>query len=128
MEIRFPGLHSGRMEDLKRHLAEVFRAGRLRKKLTQEALADAAGVTTETVSNSERAESLVSLPVFLKLVELLDIDVQSIIYFELKVPDRKTARRRRLEGDLQCLADGLSDRELTLLLDIGRLLVKQNER
>lgn len=76
------------MDDLKRHLAEIFRTARLRKKLTQEALAEAAEVTTETVSNSERGESLVSLPVFLKLVELLDIDMREIIEPAPRKPDR----------------------------------------
>lgn len=100
----------------------------MRKKFTQEALAEAAEVTTETVSNSERGESLVSLPVFLKLVELLDIDMSEIIAPTPRRPDRRTARRRRLDSDLQGLADELTDRELILLLDIGRLLSKQKDR
>jgi transcriptional regulator with XRE-family HTH domain len=111
------------MEDLKEHLAETFRAARLRKQLTQEALAEEVGVTTETISNSERAESLVSLPVFLKLAAALDLSISEIVATPPTAPRRKvTAKRRRLESELDQLGEQLSDSDLDLLLGIGRLI------
>ena len=123
MALPLPGLHSGSMEDLKEHLAEAFRAARLRKGLTQEALAEEVGVTTETISNSERAESLVSLPVFLKLAAALDLSILEIVDTPPAVARRKvTAKRRRLEGDLDQLGEQLSDADLELLIGIVRLI------
>jgi len=111
------------MEDLKQHLAVAFRRARSRKGLTQEALAEQIGVTTETVSNSERAESLVSLPVFLKLAAALDLSVSEVVPMPKHSQPRKiTARRRRLENDLAQLGECLSDNDLELLMGIGRLL------
>ena len=111
------------MEDLKAHLAETFRAARLRMSLTQEALAEEVGVTTETISNSERAESLVSLPVFLKLAAALGLSIEEIVDVPPAAARRKvTAKRRRLEGDLEKLGEQMSDSSLDLLIGIGRLL------
>ncbi len=111
------------MEDLKEHLAETFRAARLRKGLTQEALAEQVGVTTETISNSERAESLVSLPVFLRLAGALDLAIAEIVDVPPVTARRKvTARRRRLEEDLEKLGEQLGDSNLDLLVGIGRLI------
>lgn len=109
------------MDDLKRHVATRLRAARRKKRLTQEAVAEAAGVTTETVSNSERAQSLVTLDVFLRLARVLELDVHD---FMDDVPQRKkvSTKRMRLEGDLASIAEEMSDVELTLLVQIGRLL------
>jgi transcriptional regulator with XRE-family HTH domain len=111
------------MEDLKQHLAEIFRAARLRKGLTQEALADEVDVTVETISNTERGESLVSLPFFLKLAASLDLSISKIVGVPPVSARRKvTAKRRRLEGDLEQVGEQLSDASLELLIGIGRLV------
>jgi transcriptional regulator with XRE-family HTH domain len=118
-----PGLHFWDMDDLKQHLAETFRAARLRMGLTQETLAEQVGVTTETISNSERAASLVTLPVFLKLALALDLSLAEMIDVPVS-PARRivTARRRRMEGDLEKLGEQMNDADLDLLLGIGRLV------
>ena len=116
------GLQSGSMEDLKEHLAAAFRAARLRKQLTQEALAEEVGVTTETISNSERAESLVSLPVFLKLAVALDLSISEIVDIPTVARRKLTGKRRRLENDLSQLSEQLVDGDLELLISIGRLI------
>jgi transcriptional regulator with XRE-family HTH domain len=91
------------------------------KGLTQEAVAERTGVTTETVSNTERAQSLVTLDVFLRLAAVLDIDLASIV--DAPPAHRKTnPRRARLEGAVSRLAAELSEVELDLLIRIGRLL------
>ena len=111
------------MEDLKAHLAETFRAARLRMGLTQEALAEEVGVTTETISNSERAESLTSLPVFLKLAAALGLSIADIVDVPPAAARRKvTAKRRRLEGDLAQLGEQLGEADLDLPIGIGRLI------
>jgi transcriptional regulator with XRE-family HTH domain len=114
--------HSGRMEDLKTHIAAVFRAARLRKKLTQEALAGVIDVSVETISNTERGDSLVSLPVFLRLAATLEVDLAEIIT-PPKVKRRKISTHRiRLEQDLLHLGEQMTDSELELTLGIGRLV------
>jgi transcriptional regulator with XRE-family HTH domain len=109
------------MNDLKQRLARVLRTARMRKGLTQEAVAERAGVTTETVSNTERTQSLVTLDVFLRLAVVLDIDVASIV--DAPPAQRKlTAKRTRLEVDLARLGENLTDVELGLLIHIGKVL------
>jgi len=90
----------------------------MRKGLTQEAVAEQAGVTTETVSNTERAQSLVTLDVFLRLAAVLDIDLASIV----DTPPVPNPKRARLEGAASRLVAELSEAELDLLIHIGRLL------
>lgn len=117
------------MEELKHHLAETFRAARLRQGLTQEALAEQVGVTTETISNSERAESLVTLPVFLKLAAALELSLADLVDVPASGSKRcVTARRRRLECDLNQLAERMTDSDLDLLLGIGKLLAASRQR
>jgi transcriptional regulator with XRE-family HTH domain len=116
------------MEDLKEHLARTFRAARLRRGWTQEALAEVVGVTTETISNSERAESLVTLPVFLKLAAALGLGIAEIVDAPSVTARRKvTARRRRLEEDLENLGERMSDADLQLFLGIGRLVTAERK-
>jgi transcriptional regulator with XRE-family HTH domain len=109
------------MNDLKQRLAHAVRAARTRKGLTQEAVAEQAGVTTETVSNTERAQSLVTLDVFLRLAAVLDMDLADII--EAPPAQKKTnPKRARLEGALSRLVTELNEVELDLLIRIGRQL------
>lgn len=92
-------------------------------------MAEEIGVTTETISNSERAESLVTLPVFLKLAAVLDLSLAEIVDAPPAATRRKVpARRRRLEGDLELLAERMNDGELELLLGIGRLVADSRKR
>lgn len=122
MENLTDGLHSGCMEDLKSHIADVFRAARLRKKLTQEALADAVDVSVETISNIERCDSLVSLPVFLRIAAALQVDLAEFATSTKAKGRRVPVQRTRLEQDLQHLAERLTDRELEMVLGIVRLV------
>jgi transcriptional regulator with XRE-family HTH domain len=114
--------HPRRMQDLKKKLGDCLRSGRLNTGLTQEGLADIVGVTVETISNSERGESLVTLPVFLGLAAALELDLTE---FVSAVPSkrRKVAPKRlRTEGELRQLAEQLNDAELNLLVGIARLM------
>jgi transcriptional regulator with XRE-family HTH domain len=108
------------MDDLRKHIAGKLRGARLKKGLTQEAVAEAAGVTTETVSNSERAQSLVSLDVFLRLARVLELDIRE--FLAPPPQSRKlSGKRLGLEADLSGVINDMSDANLTLLIEIGRL-------
>lgn len=109
------------MDDLKQQLARALRTARIRKGLTQEAVAEKVGVTTETISNTERAQSLLTLDVFLRLVELLDIELTKLVGAR-PAARRTTPKRGRLEGDLVRLGEEMTDIELDLLIRIGKLL------
>jgi transcriptional regulator with XRE-family HTH domain len=114
--------HPERMQDLKKKLGDAFRDGRLRMGLTQEALADSVGVTVETISNSERGESLVTLPVFLSLAAALELDLTEFVG---AVPNKRrkvAVKRLRTEGELRQLAEQLNDADLDLLVGIARLV------
>jgi transcriptional regulator with XRE-family HTH domain len=110
------------MNDLKQRLARAVRAARMRKGLTQETVAEQAGVTTETVSNTERAQSLVTLDVFLRLAAVLNIDLASVIDAQSPAHKKENPRRERLEGAASRLLAELSEVELELLIRIGRQL------
>ena len=122
MAIRPPSLHPRAMEDLKKTLGDCFRTARLRMGLTQEALADKVGVTTETISNSERGESLVTLPVFLSLAEALGLDLAEIVGAKPVTPSKTKLKRLKMEGELRQLGADMNDAELELLIGIGRLV------
>lgn len=117
------------MEDLKEHLAEAFRTARIRKGMTQEALAEVVGVTVETISNAERAESLVSLPVFLKLATALELAVAKVLDVPMHTERRRvTAKRRKLEGELQQIGEQMTDASLELLVGISKLVSQNRQR
>ena len=114
------------MDDLKKRVAAKLRAARIKKRMTQEAVAEAAGVTTETVSNSERAQSLVSLDVFLRLARILEIETRDLLVSPPQTR-RISSKRLRLEVDLSTLTDEMSDADLALLIQIGRLLSSRSK-
>ncbi len=108
------------MDDLKTHLAAKLRTARRKKQLTQEAVAEAAGVTTETVSNSERAQSLLSLDVFFRIAQVLELDMRDLM--RETFARKMSPRRVRLESDLAGVAEQMNDSDLALLIQIGRVL------
>lgn len=110
------------MEDLKKKLGDCFRTARLRMGLTQEALAEEVGVTTETISNSERGESLVTLPVFLSLAEALELDLAELLAAKPATLGKAAMKRLKLDGELRRLAADMNDAEVELLIGIGRLV------
>ena len=122
MAFRRSCLHPRVMEDLKKRLGDWFRTARLRMGLTQEALAEQVGVTTETISNSERGESLVTLPVFLSLAEALELDLAEIVEAKPSTLTKTKLKRLKLEGELRQLGADMNDTELELLIGIGRLV------
>jgi transcriptional regulator with XRE-family HTH domain len=110
------------MEDLKKRIGDSFRTARLRMGLTQEVLAEQVGVTTETISNSERGESLVTLRVFLNIAAALELELDDIVAAAPSTKRKPMTKRLRLEGDLRQLGRDLPDADLELLIGIGRMV------
>lgn len=123
MDSASPGLQSGCMEDLKQKIAESFRSARLSKGLTQEAVAELCSVTPETVSNTERGESLVSLPVFIAMAAALDLNMAEIVGAPPARVEAPSPTRRRLDSEILKLVQQLSDAELGVLIGLGKVLV-----
>ena len=64
------------MKDIGKNIKEIRQA----KEMTQEALAEALYVTRQTVSNYENGRSRPDLDMLLKIAEVLETDVSSILY------------------------------------------------
>lgn len=63
-----------------RDISKNIKAIRQAKEMTQEALADALHVTRQTVSNYENGRSRPDLDMLLKIAEILETDVNTLIY------------------------------------------------
>ncbi len=61
------------------HISHILKEARIRKNLTQSALADRLGITYQAVSNWERGASLPDLAKLSGLCELLEIDLYELI-------------------------------------------------
>ena len=122
MAFRLSYRHPKTMEDLKNRLGESFREARARKGLTQETLAGMVGVTTETISNSERGESLVTVPVLLAMVAALELDLTDLVKDTPIKRPVLSKKRLRLDRELRQLGEKMTEGELELLVGIGRLV------
>ena len=93
-----------------RALGESIRAARMRKGLTQEALAELLDITPIHLKNMESSRRNPSVPLLFALMELLDLSVDALVF-----PERQ-------EGGVPH-THGLSDAEveaLTRLVDVMR--------
>jgi transcriptional regulator with XRE-family HTH domain len=111
------------MADIKQKIASAVRAARKERGLSQQDVADAAGVTLETVSKCERGASVPSVEVFLALVRDLQLNVSDL----MDEPDGRAAistRRARIEAELLAVARAVPDAQLELLADFAKLLGK----
>jgi transcriptional regulator with XRE-family HTH domain len=107
------------MSDVLARFAAMVRAGRRAKHLTQEQLAAAAGVSSESISNIERGKFAPTFEVLLALVTSLHLDVTSIFG---SVPRSKKATAQRLndEAGIALIIRDLEDRQVGLLFDIAK--------
>ena len=64
--------------DLKNHLKEI----RLKRNLTQEALADMVGVTRQTIIAVEKAKFVPSVKLALELAQALDVPFEKVFWLE----------------------------------------------
>lgn len=75
--------------DFREVFAANLRRARHRKKLSQEALADEAGIDRSYLSKLERADTYVGLEILVKLATILCVEPADF----LKVPERRDGRR-----------------------------------
>lgn len=66
-------------------LGNRIRDRRLEIKLSQEVIAEKAGISTNTVSRIEGGHSAMSIEIFIKLIQILDIDANELL--GVKLPD-----------------------------------------
>ena len=110
------------MEQLRLQIGAAVRAARKRQKnLTQEKLAESAGVSMETISNVERGATLPTIDVLFKIARVLPLDLAALAKVE-PGEGAPSTDRVRLEGLMAEEAQTLPDDKLRTLIEIGRVL------
>lgn len=112
------------MEQLRLQIGAAVRAARKRQKsLTQEKLAEKAGVSMETISNVERGATLPTIDVLFKIARAIPLDLAAMAKTE-PGEDQRSGERIKLEGSMAEVTEKLSDDKLRTLIDIGRVLAR----
>ena len=75
----------------KLQLGEAIRSARMRKGLTQEALAELLDITPIHLKNMESSRRKPSVPLLFEMMELLEFSVDALVF-----PDRETGGSARL--------------------------------
>ena len=116
----------GMAKDLDSFAARM-RVARKAKALTQEEVAEAAGVSAETISNLERAKFSPTFDVLVAVMRGLDMDPMEV--FQRSKASRKISPRRlEQEATLHHVARNLDDRSMTLLVEIAASIQKTMSR
>lgn len=115
------------MPDVKQRIAAAVRAARKSKGLSQQQVAEAIGTTLETVSKCERGASVPSVEVFLAMVRVLGLDVADLAANSDDRTDVSTSRARQ-EAEVMAVARAISDTDLQLFADFGKLLERRRQR
>lgn len=105
------------MEVIVTHLGKTIKRARQSARLTQDELSERVGVSTRYIMGLENEKKLPSFKVFCKLVQALDISVESIFYPARTCTENEAAELHRLL--LQC-----DSRDITVLTDTARSLLK----
>ena len=77
-----------------RDIGKNIRSARVRKKMTQDALAEKLYVARQTVSNYETGHSRPDVEVLMKIAEILAVDIQELLYGPAEKPEKKHAMKR----------------------------------
>lgn len=96
---------------------------RTQRGMTQDELAEAAGLTVEAISRIERAERAPRLGTLEKLAEGFGVSLSELFSFEEVSPRQKPAYR----PDVRRLADQLADQpraKIQLIAKIAKVIVK----
>lgn len=83
--------------------------------LSQDQLAEQVGISTVHVSHIENANTKLSLPVFVRLTEVLQVPAD-----ELLLQGAAPVRRQQAEEDILRLLEGCDLRQLQILQDVLR--------
>ena len=111
------------MEQLKKQIGMAVRAARKGRKLTQQALAEQADVSMETISNVERAATLPTVDVLFKIARVVPLDLVALA--RVAPAENETSKERlRLEVKLLEVVQALPDAKLAMLVDIGHAVAR----
>lgn len=64
--------------ELKKHIGDIVRSYRLKKKMTQEQLSELVDCTCSFISQIERGESKASIPLLCRIIQTLGIDANEL--------------------------------------------------
>lgn len=109
------------MADIKQQIGSAVRAARKARGLSQQEVADAIGTTLETVSKCERGVSAPSLEVFLSMVSVLGLDFPGLAAGASDA-EVVSPKRAQLQAEIAATARRLTDAELQLFAEFGKLL------
>lgn len=115
------------MTNLRQQIGQAIRLARKRHKagrLTQEALAEHAGISMETVSNIERGVTLPTVDVLFRIARVVPLDLESLASAE-PTDWQISPERLRLETTLIELARDMPEAKLKALVEIARVLVRE---
>ena len=88
--------------------------------MTQAALAEAIGVTTQQISNWERGQSLITLAKLIDLSLFFRIDLNLLLGVEFSAVPKKILR-----GDVEEIVGALSPDDLKIWVIMGKAFVEQ---
>lgn len=91
------------MRDIGRNIREL----RIKRKMTQDELAEKLFVTRQTVSNYETGKSRPDVDMLVKISDLLDCDINSLLYGLPKEENNRAEYRALIIGIAVCLLSGL---------------------
>ena len=111
------------MEQLKKQIGMAVRAARKGRKLTQQALAEQADVSMETISNVERAATLPTVDVLFKIARVVPVDLVALARV-VPTEDETSKERMRLEVKMHEIVQALPDAKLAVLIEIGRAVAR----
>lgn len=118
--------NSSSMEtDFATELGSRLAAAREKKGISQEVLAAKANISPQSVSNYERARSVPTLPILLKLAAALDAPISQLVDKMHQHPPLRTARYEDETAILRML-NGLSDAQVRTVRALVETLNKQS--
>lgn len=95
-------------------MGQRIRQVRKARGLSQDQLAEQVGISTVHVSHIENANTKLSLPVFVRLTEVLQVPADELLQGAAPV------RRQQAEGDILRLLEGCDLQQLQILRDVLR--------
>lgn len=70
-------------------LGNRIRDRRIERNLSQEAIAERAGISANTVSRIECGRSAMSIEIFIKLIQILDINANELLGMDISVSEKE---------------------------------------
>lgn len=106
-------------DQVKRNIGLRVKAARTQKGLTQAQLAEAIDKAFETISNIERGKTAPNFSTLADIANVLGLPMRE--FFDVDEADVSDARQRLLMS-VNTLVSRLDDRQLNLLLKLGKVL------